>query len=386
VGTIAIRELVKSFGAVEVLKRISLDIAEGEFLTLLGPSGCGKTTLLRILAGLERQTSGSVAIDGRTVDDVPAKARDIAMVFQSYALYPHMTAAQNIALPLMMRRMGAAHRLPWVGRMLPGTRDLAAGIARDVGEVAQALDIAHLLGRKPGQLSGGQKQRVALGRAMVRRPAAFLLDEPLSNLDAKLRVQMRAELADLHRRLGATMVYVTHDQAEAMTMSDRVAVMGAGRILQLDAPQRIYDDPDDLAVAEFVGSPKINILPGRGEPGGIVDCLGLRAPSGVAVEAGAALHVGVRPEHLRLCAPDAVRALKGRVRLVEHLGPDSMLHVDIEGVAVPVIARAEPHATADIATGDTVGLALPETRLLVFAADGARVRATKRERAAVAAR
>ena len=217
-ATISIEGVRKSFGPVEVLKDISLEIADGEFLTLLGPSGCGKSTLLRIVAGLERNDAGAIAIGGRRVDELPARDRDIAMVFQSYALYPHMTVAENIGLPLSMRRMNVWQRLPWLGSLLPGTAAARKTIARDVAEAAQALEIGPLLGRKPGQLSGGQKQRVALGRAMVRHPAAFLLDEPLSNLDAKLRVQMRTELTELQRRLGATMIYVTHDQAEAMTM------------------------------------------------------------------------------------------------------------------------------------------------------------------------
>ncbi|MQX55353.1 ABC transporter ATP-binding protein, partial [Sinorhizobium meliloti] len=271
---ISIRSIRKSFGATSVLKDVSLEIADGEFLTLLGPSGCGKSTLLRILAGLEVQTGGSLAIGDHVVDGVRPKRRDVAMVFQSYALYPHMTVAQNMALPLRMRRLSSWQRLPVVGRFLLGTTAVGAEIEKDVMRTAKALGIGHLLARKPGQLSGGQRQRVAVGRAMVRQPAVFLMDEPLSNLDAKLRVQMRAEIKELHQRLGVTFVYVTHDQSEAMTMSDRVAVMLDGELLQVAPPQEIYADPDDLRVAEFIGSPKINILEATLRSDGLADAAG----------------------------------------------------------------------------------------------------------------
>jgi len=215
---LAIDRISKSFGRTRILHDVSLAVQDGEFLSLLGPSGCGKSTLLRIIAGLETRDTGSIAIGGRAVDALRPKARDVAMVFQSYALYPHYTVERNIALPLQMRRLSRWQRLPLVGRLLPGSRSARAEIATEVRGVAKALEIEPMLGRKPGQLSGGQRQRVALGRAMVRRPAVFLMDEPLSNLDAKLRVQMRVEIKELQQRLGATIVYVTHDQSEAMTM------------------------------------------------------------------------------------------------------------------------------------------------------------------------
>ena len=347
---ISLDGVTKSFGAVEVLRDVSLDIADGEFLTLLGPSGCGKSTLLRIIAGLERNDSGAISIGGRRVDGLRARDRDIAMVFQSYALYPHMTVAGNIGLPLAMRRMNAWQRLPFIGRFLPGTRAARAGIAREVADVAQSLDIGQLLDRKPGQLSGGQKQRVAQGRAMVRHPAAFLLDEPLSNLDAKLRVQMRAELTELQRRLGVTMIYVTHDQAEAMTMSDRVAVMLAGKLQQVAPPRKLYDDPETLAVAEFVGSPKINVIPVDG---------GFQA---------------VRPEAMELVAADAAGAMAGRIRLVEHMGSESLVHVEVPGVALPLIARLDALSDRDPQRGEAVGLRPLPGRTLRFDAKGVRVR------------
>jgi multiple sugar transport system ATP-binding protein len=249
-----------------------------------------------------------------------------------------------------------------------------AGIDKDVAAVADALDIGHLLDRKPGQLSGGQKQRVALARAMVRQPAAFLLDEPLSNLDAKLRVQMRAELTDLHRRLGATMIYVTHDQAEAMTMSDRVAVMMRGHILQAGAPQQIYDDPETLEVAEFVGSPKINVLPAKASRSGFVDCLGARLALTVPGAADTPVRIAVRPEALALARPDIGDCLRGRVRHIEHLGSDCMVHVDVEGVPDVVIARLEPEAGNRMARGALVALEIPPHRALLFDDAGNRLR------------
>ncbi len=349
-AAISFENVRKSFGAVEVLKDVSLKIADGEFLTLLGPSGCGKSTLLRIVAGLERNDSGSITIGDRRVDALPARDRDIAMVFQSYALYPHMTVAENIGLPLTMRRMNAWQRLPGLGALLPGTRAARKSVAQDVAEAAQALDIGPLLQRKPSQLSGGQKQRVALGRAMVRHPAAFLLDEPLSNLDAKLRVQMRAELTELQRRLGATMIYVTHDQSEAMTMSDRVAVMLAGKLQQVAPPRQLYDDPETLAVAEFVGSPKINVLPVDG---------GFHA---------------VRPEAMEVVDADSPGAIAGRIRLVEHLGSESLVHVEAPNVPLPLIARLEAMSARDPRRGEAVGLRPLPGRILKFDATGRRIR------------
>ena len=267
---IEIDGITKNFGRTEVLRRVDLDIRPGEFMTLVGPSGCGKSTLLRIVAGLEMQSSGSVRIAEAAVDGLRPRDRDLAMVFQSYALYPHLTVAENIAVPLRMRRLKGHQRWPLVGRLMPGTGSLESAIAAEVQSVAAMLDIGHLLDRKPGQLSGGQRQRVALGRAMVRHPKAFLMDEPLSNLDAKLRVHMRAEIAQLHRRLGTTFIYVTHDQAEAMTMSDRIAVMMDGAVLQVAAPEIVYNDPKDIRVAEFIGSPKINVLNGTVDDAGTV--------------------------------------------------------------------------------------------------------------------
>jgi multiple sugar transport system ATP-binding protein len=371
---ISIENVRKSFGTTSVLKDVSLEIADGEFLTLLGPSGCGKSTLLRILAGLEVQTGGSIAIGDRIVDGVRPKRRDIAMVFQTYALYPHMTVAQNMALPLSMRRLSTWQRLPVVGRLLPGTKDTVAEIERDVTRTAKALDIGHLLARKPGQLSGGQRQRVAVGRAMVRQPAVFLMDEPLSNLDAKLRVQMRAEIKELHQRLGVTFVYVTHDQSEAMTMSDRVAVMLDGELLQVAPPQEIYADPDDRRVAEFIGSPKINILGARLHNGGIADAAGTTFTVEANDAAGTALALGMRPEAFRLVDAGGANVLTGRVRIVEHMGSDLFVHLDVPGVEQPIIARLLAERAPQIASGQTLHLGIKPERLLLFSADGRRMR------------
>src|SRR5215468_8129237 len=295
-ASVTISQLSKSFGATEVLRGVSLEIADGEFLTLLGPSGCGKSTLLRLIAGLEVQDTGSIAIGGAAVGALRPKQRNVAMVFQTYALYPHLTVAENIAMPLRMRRLSLTQRLPLVGGLLPGVRAVRDGIHRDVAAVANALEIDHLLDRKPGQLSGGQRQRVAVGRAMVRQPAVFLMDEPLSNLDAKLRVQMRAEIAALHRRLGATFIYVTHDQIEAMTMSDRVAVMLDGELLQVATPKEIYADPADRRVAEFIGSPKINMLTARVRDAGSVEIAGAVMPLTTHAVPGTELKIGLRSE------------------------------------------------------------------------------------------
>ena len=245
---VAIRDLRKSFGALEILHGVSIDIAEGEFVVLVGPSGCGKSTLLRMLAGLEHVTSGEIRIGDRVVNDLPPKDRDIAMVFQNYALYPHMTVAENMAFSLTLRAAPKDE------------------IAAKVAPAAEILGLSKLLDRYPRQLSGGQRQRVAMGRAIVRDPAVFLFDEPLSNLDAKLRVAMRVEIKELHQRLGTTIVYVTHDQIEAMTMADKIVVMHDGRVEQIGAPLDLYDRPANLFVAGFIGSPAMNMLSGRVDP------------------------------------------------------------------------------------------------------------------------
>ena len=374
-ATVAIRGIAKRFGDTPVLNDVSLDIADGEFVTLVGPSGCGKSTLLRIIAGLEHQDAGSIAIGAHPVDSLRPKERDVAMVFQSYALYPYMTVFDNIALPLVMRRLGRWQRLPAIGRFIGGARAVRGRIADEVREVAGALDIAHLLQRKPAQLSGGQRQRVALGRAMVRHPQVFLMDEPLSNLDAKLRVQMRAEIAQLHRRLGATFVYVTHDQAEAMTMSDRVAVMIEGELLQVAPPQALYADPQDRRVAEFIGSPKINLLPATVRHDGAIEALGVVLPLAADEPAGSRLAVGLRAEAFEVVRGDGRGTLRGVLTHAEHLGSEVFLHVGFEAMPAPVVVRTDPDRVPELHLGGLVQLRPRAAKALLFDDMGRRVAA-----------
>ena len=304
-ATVDIRNVRKAFGSTEVLHGVSVDIRDGEFVVLVGPSGCGKSTLLRMLAGLENITSGEIAIGGRVVNTVPPKDRDIAMVFQNYALYPHMTVFENMAFSLKLAK---------------APREVKE---REVGRAAKILGLEALLHRYPRQLSGGQRQRVAMGRAIVRNPQVFLFDEPLSNLDAKLRVQMRAEIKELHQRLKVTTVYVTHDQIEAMTMADKIVVMNSGNIEQVGAPLELYDRPANLFVAGFIGSPAMNMLRGNVADGRFLAADGTAWPlpvNGHAVSPGPAIY-GIRPEHLRL-DPQGIGA---RVQVVEPTGSETQV-------------------------------------------------------------
>jgi multiple sugar transport system ATP-binding protein len=368
-GQITLQGVQKSFGPVHIIKGADLDIADGSFVVFVGPSGCGKTTLLRLIAGLEDVSGGNILIDGKNVVDTPPAKRGLSMVFQSYALYPHLTVAENIAVPLRMRRMTRLQRLPGAG-VLPQARRIGASIGEAVRSVAATLRLESLLDRKPAQLSGGQKQRVALARAMVRQPKAFLMDEPLSNLDAELRVHMRAEIAQLHRQLGATFIYVTHDQAEAMTMSDRVAVILEGELRQIASPGELYRDPDDLRVAQFVGTPRINVLPAAATAGGI-DVLGLALarPSGLPV--GTTLQAAVRPE--RLSITNDTSGLPGQVVYRENLGSDLFLHVAIEGAPAPTIVRCDASALDSTAIGSAVRVAMAAEHLLLFDLEGRRI-------------
>ncbi|MBN9496762.1 MAG: sn-glycerol-3-phosphate ABC transporter ATP-binding protein UgpC [Alphaproteobacteria bacterium] len=325
----------KSFGPAKVLHGIDLEIGDGEFTVFVGPSGCGKSTLLRLICGLDEIDEGTLAIDGEIVNDVPPAKRGIAMVFQSYALYPHMSVAQN---------MGYALRLADTPR---------AEIDKRVGAAAEILRLTPLLERKPRQLSGGQRQRVAIGRAIVREPRIFLFDEPLSNLDASLRVDMRAEIAALKQRLGTTMIYVTHDQTEAMTLADKIVVMNAGRLEQVGRPLDLYRKPANRFVARFIGSPRMNLLQGG--------LLGDRAAE-----------VGLRPEDLKLVDTRDAK-LSGDVRLVEHLGSDLFAHVAVEGASETVIVRLD--GRRDVSVGARVGLTIDANDIHRFTADGLRVSA-----------
>ncbi|MFJ5367779.1 ABC transporter ATP-binding protein [Bosea sp. CER48] len=373
---VALTSIAKSFGQTKVLGGVDLDIADGEFLTLVGPSGCGKSTLIRIIAGLEHQDAGSVAIGGSGVDHMRPHERRVAMVFQSYALYPHMSVRANIALPLTMSRLQLWQRLPLLRLLSAQRRSVMRGIGADVDAVAAQLQLAHLLDRKPAQLSGGQRQRVALGRAMVRNPDVFLMDEPLSNLDAKLRVHMRTELAELHKRLGATFIYVTHDQVEAMTMSDRVAMMDAGSVLQLGTPSQLYEKPASLKVAQFIGSPTINLLPATVMAGGRLELFGQPLALAVPLAQGQAVALGIRSEALSLVPGEAGgrASFSARLRRKENLGSEYILHFDHAGHdAVSVTMRATPAVAAGVDEATEVRLAFDESAAHVFASDGQRV-------------
>jgi multiple sugar transport system ATP-binding protein len=369
---ISVENIAKRFGDVAALKGVGLDVAPGEFVSLVGPSGCGKTTLMRIIAGLETPDTGTVRIADREVTRLRAADRDVAMVFQSYALYPHLTARQNMAVPLVMRRLNGWQRFPFVGAFLPGTRSILAKIREEIARTAQMLSIETLLDRRPGQLSGGQRQRVALGRAIVRRPQAFLLDEPLSNLDASLRVQTRKEIVELHRRVGASSVYVTHDQTEAMTMSDRVAVMMAGEILQIDSPERIYGDPADLRVAAFVGSPSINVFDAAVEADGRVAVDGYA--TGLATRASGPVVFAVRPEDL---APDPKIGMPTRIEHIEFLGESLLLHARHTGTGAAMIARLDGRERGTFAVGNVLLLRPDSTRAFLFETGGKRLRAER---------
>ena len=348
------RDVRKSYGPLEVIHGVDTKVADGEFIVIVGPSGCGKSTLLRMVAGLETITAGEIAIGDIVVNTLEPKDRDIAMVFQNYALYPHMSVYDNMAYGLRIRGMSKP--------------DIDARVRRAAG----ILELGPLLERKPRQLSGGQRQRVAMGRAIVREPKVFLFDEPLSNLDAKLRVQMRFEIQKLHRQLGTTSLYVTHDQVEAMTLAHRMIVMNAGRAEQIGTPMEVYENPATRFVAGFIGSPSMNFLPGKGagagrvalNHGGIV-----RYASG-QVETGRDVIVGVRPEHLVACDPaDAFFA--GAVELVEQLGADSLTHL-AHGPDLPIVRQ--PHG-AHPEAGATLHVAADPSRVYLFdAQSGARVR------------
>ncbi len=343
---ISLKNLSKTYaGGVQAVKRVSLEIRDGELLVLVGPSGCGKSTILRMIAGLEEATEGEIRIGGRLVNSVPPGDRDIAMVFQNYALYPHMSVRENLSFGLRMRK---APR-----------REIEERVAR----AAEVLSIGMLLDRRPRELSGGQRQRVALGRAIVRDPKVFLFDEPLSNLDAKLRGHMRTEIARLHRRLGTTAVYVTHDQVEAMTLGDRIAIVNAGEIQQVDMPMQLYARPANRFVAGFIGSPAMNFLDGALEAGRFrLGALALEVGGGVPD--GAAV-LGIRPEDLVL-DPAATPLAEAGVDVVEHMGHETIVHLDVGGRAV--VARLP--ADMRCAPGDRLQVGVRPGRWHLFAVSG----------------
>ena len=341
-GAVRIRDVLKNYGTVEVLHGVSVDIDDGEFVILVGPSGCGKSTLLRMIAGLEEITGGDIEIGGTVVNDLAPKDRDIAMVFQSYALYPHMTVEENMAFSLKLGRVG---------------RD---EIKRRVNDAAKILGLETYLDRYPRHLSGGQRQRVAMGRAIVREPAVFLFDEPLSNLDAKLRVQMRGEIKLNHQRLRTTTVYVTHDQIEAMTMADRIVVMQAGNIEQIGSPLELYDQPANLFVASFIGSPAMNVVRGT------ISGSAFRFADGTTIDLGAVpagvtegpITIGLRPEHLQL-DPAGMQA---EVRLIEPTGSETQVTMSLGGQDLVGVFRERISAEP----GQSIGISFDSSRLHLF--------------------
>lgn len=368
----------KRFGKVVAVKDFTLDTEDGEFVVFVGPSGCGKTTTLRMIAGLEEVSEGNVYIGDRLVNDVPPKDRDIAMVFQNYALYPHMSVYDNMAFGLRLRKVPRQE------------------IERRVKEAAKILKIEHLLKRKPRELSGGQRQRVALGRAIVREPHVFLMDEPLSNLDAKLRVEMRAEISKLHRRLGVTTIYVTHDQVEAMTMGERIVVMKDGEIQQVDSPMHLYAFPVNKFVAGFIGSPAMNFLTASvADEGGKVylvsEAMKIRTNDKMAKELreggyiGKQVWLGIRPEHLELKGHAQVEedenAIKGEVEVVEPLGADTEIHVNSNGTLIT--ARLDGYVP--VQPGQVVELLVHRERLHTFDMESERVISHAQEKEEVSA-
>jgi multiple sugar transport system ATP-binding protein len=354
---VELRGVKKLYGAVEAIKMLDLSIEKGEFCALLGPSGCGKSTLLRMIAGLEVVTQGSIWIDGTDVTNVPPAKRRIAMVFQSYALYPHMTVRQNIGFSL---------------RVAKAPKDF---IERRTTEVARMLQLESMLDRRPAQLSGGQRQRVAIGRALVREPQVFLFDEPLSNLDAMLRVQIRVEIAKLHQDLRSTMIYVTHDQVEAMTLADRIVVLEAGEIRQIGTPMELYRQPANKFVAAFIGSPTMNFLTAEahsadgtdavlGLPGG--GEMKLKTRSKLGDQSRGTLELGIRPEHITLSTPDDPRAnIGGTVQILEHLGNSTIMYVETKAGQIVVQDDGE----TKVRTGENVGVIFDPIHAHLFAAN-----------------
>jgi multiple sugar transport system ATP-binding protein len=345
-GQVTLKGIRKSYGKVDVIKGIDLEVRDGEFLVFVGPSGCGKSTTLRMIAGLESISAGDLLIDGQRANDLRPADRGTAMVFQSYALYPHMTVAENMGFALKMAGVAKAQRNEQVGR------------------AAEILRITELLGRYPKELSGGQRQRVAIGRAIVRKPKVFLFDEPLSNLDAALRVNMRIELGRLHKELGTTMIYVTHDQVEAMTMGDRIAVFRQGIVEQLGAPMTLYERPANEFVAGFIGAPKINLVD---RPGSAASAAHRALWGAMASHAPAhAARAGLRPEHLGLVA--AGQGVPAQVELAEHLGDSSIVHLRVEGVGDLLSAKVGAGHTR-VEAGQAVGLVPDAAWALAFDAE-----------------
>ncbi|WDR07442.1 sn-glycerol-3-phosphate ABC transporter ATP-binding protein UgpC [Devosia rhodophyticola] len=351
-ATITLNNIAKNYGAVEVISGLDLDIFDGEFVVLVGPSGCGKSTLLRMIAGLESISGGDLVIDAERVNAKPPRDRDIAMVFQSYALYPHMNVERNMGFSMEIRKEKKSLKTDRVGK------------------AATKLGLTPFLDRLPKALSGGQRQRVAMGRAIVRNPKAFLFDEPLSNLDAALRVGMRLEIARLHRELGTTMVYVTHDQVEAMTLADRIVVMNLGNIEQVGTPIELYEKPANLFVANFIGSPTMNIFDCSFANGGIILPNGTFLPLPAYAISDQQVSLGIRPEHIQI-ATNGPGQCQGEVEIVERLGSDTMIYTNVSGWGL-LVTRL--NGTMDIKIGDAIALAFDQPHIHLFNDTGAAIR------------
>jgi multiple sugar transport system ATP-binding protein len=382
-ASIKLDRVTKSFGSKAAVNQVTLDVADREFLVLLGPSGCGKSTLLRMLAGLEQVSSGEIHLNQRRVDTLPPSARDMAFVFQSYALYPHMTVRRNITFPLIMRQFRWWYHLPLLGGWAKRRIERSPAVRELVERTAKTLALTEMLDRHPRTLSGGQRQRVALGRAMVRQPEVFLMDEPLSNLDAKLRTSMRAEIIKLHREVGGTFVYVTHDQIEAMTMGTRIALMRDGVVQQFGTPREIYTNPANAFVARFIGTPPMNLIEARIEPqrGIVVGDATLPMPAHLAALAAHGprdVLLGVRPNAMSV---GGNAGLAGRVVLVEHVGAESIVSIRLdnaktahsdEGEAGDEVMVAES-GYSDLRAGQAVRISLDLGEAVLFAPDGRRL-------------
>lgn len=349
---IELRDVAKRYGSVEVLRNIDLEIQDGEFIVLVGPSGCGKSTLLRMVAGLEPISSGDFLIDGVRMNDVRPRDRDIAMVFQSYALYPHMDVARNMGFSMEIRKHPVAER------------------KAKVAQAAETLGLTNLTDRLPRALSGGQRQRVAMGRAIIRDPRAFLFDEPLSNLDAALRVEMRLEIARLHQKLGATMIYVTHDQVEALTLADRIVVLNGGDIQQVGSPLELYERPANKFVAQFIGSPTMNVVPVTGTDTGVTTGNGTEIKLPDRSFNLQAKELGVRPEHIDV-VDNGAGDLSAVADVVEHLGSDTNVYVNVEGIGSMMVRK---HGNIPLKPGEQLGLRIQAENAHLFAKDGTALR------------
>jgi multiple sugar transport system ATP-binding protein len=383
-ASIKFDQITKNFGTKEVIKKIDLEVADGEFLVLLGPSGCGKSTLLRMLAGLETNSSGQILLDGRRVDNLPPSERDMAFVFQSYALYPHLNVRSNITFPLLMKQFRWWYHLPILGSWAKRKIERSSEVTELVDRTAKILALTNMLEQFPRTLSGGQRQRVALGRAMVRQPEVFLMDEPLSNLDAKLRTSMRAEISKLHQDIGGTFVYVTHDQVEAMTMGSKIALMRDGIVQQFGSSREIYSDPANIYVARFIGTPPMNLI--EMDQSRVIGQAKVALPETLgkaAAKGGKTVLLGIRPNAVSIVENAGPESVHGNVTMMEHVGAESVIAVKLNGTKTAHREDGEIDAVmitqpgySNLKLGDSVGLTFNLAEAVMFSAEtGERLRA-----------